>query len=42
MNVLDEVKINVDKATNDFLIRPDWDANLRCVELISPIANQEL
>ena len=39
---VDSIKVAVDKATNEFLIRPDWDANLRVVELIQSVNNLDL
>ncbi len=34
-NNLDELKVLVDKATNDFLIKADWEANMACVDKIN-------
>lgn len=30
----DEIQKVIDTATNDFLIRPDWDSNMACVDLM--------
>jgi len=35
----DEIKNIIDQATNDFLIRPDWALNLRCVDLVKNLSS---
>ena len=38
--MLDEVKAVVESATNELLLRPDWDSNLSCVDLVNNILSQ--
>eukprot|EP01040_Poterioochromonas_malhamensis_P005402 gene5401-5796_t len=38
----DDILNAVNTATNEYLLRPDWDANLRCVELIKTVNNLDL
>jgi len=38
-DTFDEIKNIVDQATNDFLIRPDWTLNLRCVDLVKALTS---
>lgn len=35
----DEVKEVVDRCTLDMLIRPDWDANIQCVDLVNAVTS---
>jgi hypothetical protein len=34
VNFKEEIQAVIDKATIDFLIRPDWEANMACVDLL--------
>ena len=34
INFAEEIQAIIDKATIDFLIRPDWEANMACVDLM--------
>lgn len=38
----DEIKEMVDGATNDFLVRADWDVNMRCVDAVNSIKDSTL
>ena len=38
----EETKALVDAATNDFLVRADWNANMSCVDKINSIHNAAL
>lgn len=39
---LDETKELVDSATNDFLVRADWNANMTCVDKVNSIRSASL
>ena len=32
--MLEDIRQAIDKATNDYLIKPDWASNLACIDLI--------
>lgn len=36
----DEIKPLINNATNEMLLRPDWDANIRIVDLVNAMNNQ--
>lgn len=38
----DEIKTAVERCANDFLLRPDWDANMNCVDLVINSRNQNV
>ena len=38
----DEIKAIIDRSTNDMLIRPDWEANMQCVDTVSGINSEDL
>ena len=33
----DELKVLIDKATHEFLIKSDWEANMACVDKINSL-----
>lgn len=37
--VIDDLKVAADRSTDEMLIRPDWDANLTCVELVNNVSS---
>lgn len=39
---LDEIKELIDSATNDFLVRADWNANMTCVDRVNSIRSPAL
>jgi len=39
---LDEIKELIDSATNDFLVRADWNANMACVDRMNSIRSPAL
>eukprot|EP01031_Cornospumella_fuschlensis_P024842 gene24842-30018_t len=39
---VDEVANAIETATNDMLIRPDWNANMAIVDLLAPIARRDI
>eukprot|EP01041_Mallomonas_annulata_P001124 gene1124-2184_t len=38
----DEIKALIDNGTNEMLIQPDWDVNLRCCDLVKNVMDQDV